>query len=812
MVCRVSAQTLRLEREFQLSKVVVKKSDPDCKHFVRPIEFVRLSAKPGEAPLVASIFEAPGPNFLNDLVTFGPNWYRATNDYNGPNSSRPHPESGIPLLTFLDFAVGAVECLEILHHGHEVVHGELRGDAFHFASNGGVRLINFGSGARSFENGLTSAGWKTLSREVGVELKLAFIAPEQTGRMPAEPDSRTDIYSLGILFYTMLCGSTPFDDSTALDVMQNVISKRIPSVTSKRMDLPEALSEIIQRMTQRNIEDRYHSTSGLKYDLNRIRELLSEGDGESLKAFKVGAKDISCFFNLPLKQIGREKERQKIIDVIERVSKHRRSGSRMLHSLSSNSSFSNQGFDMQLDDLMSDSTSSRGSESRLNSVSSTTPVLMDAARSIHQLSQDSIATQSSIAEEGPEARPQLQSAMRGPSNNSLEGPLSHSRSQQSTTTEGSLFRTMSNTRKFRRKARCEVIAIGGATGLGKSRLVQSVQSTARSSGYFATAKFDPDRKAPFDPILKLMSSLFRQIFSEADVSTDFHNTLRSFLKNTGVWTVLRTYLDLPDWLLNTGGMPRTPQQRDVELARGLDRRASSPAIHCGSSGHTAEAWLRSGGASKSSKFTNVFIDVLRLLAVQKLCIWNLEDVQNADPESAELIHHIVQAKIPLVLMFTYVDEETLPRELRPLLHIATRIQLLPFTEAQTADYVSETLHRDHQYILPLVAVIQEKSRGNLFYIRELLDTCYRKQCVFYSWRENNWLFDLDKVFEVFESSEYGSAVTNDFIAKRLLELPPATRKLIAWASLMGASFSFDLVRQVCCPSKPHASPWDMLTR
>lgn len=62
------------------------------------------------------------------------------------------------MLTFLDFAVGATECLEILHHGHEIVHGEIRGDAFHFAEDGVVKMINFGSGARSFENGLTSAG------------------------------------------------------------------------------------------------------------------------------------------------------------------------------------------------------------------------------------------------------------------------------------------------------------------------------------------------------------------------------------------------------------------------------------------------------------------------------------------------------------------------------------------------------------------------------------------------------------------------------------------------------------------------------
>lgn len=60
VVCRVSTHTLRLEREFQLSKLVVKKSDPESRHFVRPIEFVRLPSKAGEEPLVASIFEAPG--------------------------------------------------------------------------------------------------------------------------------------------------------------------------------------------------------------------------------------------------------------------------------------------------------------------------------------------------------------------------------------------------------------------------------------------------------------------------------------------------------------------------------------------------------------------------------------------------------------------------------------------------------------------------------------------------------------------------------------------------------------------------------
>lgn len=301
-----------------------------------------------------------------------------------------------------------------------------------------------------------------------------------------------------------------------------------------------------------------------------------------------------------------------------------------MNSLSSNSSFSDGRLDFQYDDFVSDTSSSRGSESRLNSMSSTTPVFLDQART--QRSQDSVAnTRDSIAEESPSGRPLLVTNNRGHSNNSLEGSSSLPRSAPSN--DGTVVRTMSSTRAVRRKGRCEVIAVGGATGLGKSRLVQSVQSTARSAGYFASAKFDKTKKAPFDPILKVMSSMFRQVFSEADVSSEFHNSLRNFLKSTGVWTALRSYLNLPDWLLNTGSTPKTPQQRDMDPTIAL-RRASSPAIHCGTSGHTAEAWLRSGGASKSTKFMSVFIDVLRLFAMQKLCIWTLEDVQNADSESA----------------------------------------------------------------------------------------------------------------------------------------------------------------------------------
>lgn len=95
------------------------------------------------------------------------------------------PGELVPLETFLDFAIGATECLEILHNGQRIVHGEIRGDAFHMSKRSGrVRLISFGSGLRTFEHGLTSYGWSALSKEIGAKTKLSYMSPEQVSINP----------------------------------------------------------------------------------------------------------------------------------------------------------------------------------------------------------------------------------------------------------------------------------------------------------------------------------------------------------------------------------------------------------------------------------------------------------------------------------------------------------------------------------------------------------------------------------------------------------------------------------------------------
>lgn len=663
VVARISTHALRLEREYHLCKQLVQTSDPTCAHTVRPIELIKLPSQQGDSgAIVVSIFESPGRNYLKELVDFGlafldhrnPSYRQQDDELSGFRS--PREQFSLPL--FLDFAIGASESLELLHHGLKVVHGELRVDAFHFNQETGVvKLINFGSGPRSFENGLTSAGWLSLSREVGIKKKLQFIAPEQTGRMPAEPDSRTDIYSLGVLFWTMLTQEPAFDGETPIDIVQSVLSRRIPPVASKRMDIPDVISSIIEKMTRKQIDERYHSTSGLKYDLTEVQRILMNGDGDALQAFKIGTRDVSSFFVLPTAIFGRDEQRESIVRIIEKVSRRQstttlpRSG---MYHLSSTSSTSD-GRPRSLDENVSDSGSQPAE-------TATEPPFLGAASNVQFDSQDSMESVNSVLSvntilpEAHESRDSLVSSSvnRPPplfseSNDSLNEPLNNGDAMSTSNMNGvgagpresiassAQKETLAvprrvGSRKFHRKGRCEVIEIVGAAGVGKSSLVQSVQGEIRQLGYFASGKFDNAQKAPFEPVLRVLSSLFRQIFSESDVNTEYHNGLRQSFK--GIWPSLCRMLDLPNNLIyetgepshlkSTSGLSQLGPKR-ASKAEILD--SSTKSTHSGVSGGSLSMRQPRGAATaQSMRFMNIFLDVLRILTSGKLICLCLDDV------------------------------------------------------------------------------------------------------------------------------------------------------------------------------------------
>lgn len=78
----------------------------------------------------------------------------------------------------------------------------------------------------------------------------------------------------------------------------------------------------------------------------------------------------------------------------------------------------------------------------------------------------------------------------------------------------------------------------------------------------------------------------------------------------------------------------------------------------------------------------------------------------------------------------------------------------------------------------------------------MLEVCYRKGCLWYSWKDSAWEYDLDRVFAEFETESYGDQLNTSFILRRLQDLPPAARAILAWGSLLGNTFSFALVQRL----------------
>ena len=137
VIARVSNKSLKLERQYQLARTVEKSSDPKGKLHVRALQLLRLPPRhDGEPLLTVILLDDPGYNELWDMLNFGPNWYSITrNTETIPEFEPQKTASGdydvgrMHLPTFLDVAIGASSCVEMLHNGRHVIHTELRGDS-----------------------------------------------------------------------------------------------------------------------------------------------------------------------------------------------------------------------------------------------------------------------------------------------------------------------------------------------------------------------------------------------------------------------------------------------------------------------------------------------------------------------------------------------------------------------------------------------------------------------------------------------------------------------------------------------------------
>jgi len=215
------------------------------------------------------------------------------------------------LINFLQIASQLAHILGELHQ-NQIIHKDIKPQNILIKpETREIKLIDFSIATRLEKENFN------ITNPNYIEGSLAYMSPEQTGRMNRSIDYRTDFYSLGITFYEMLAGRLPFNSNDPMELVHSHIAKQPPLLNQLNREIPKAVVDIVMKLLAKAAEDRYQSARGLLADLQECLN-QSETSGQ-IKNFTVGKLDRFGQFLIPQKLYGRETEIAALMAAFERV-------------------------------------------------------------------------------------------------------------------------------------------------------------------------------------------------------------------------------------------------------------------------------------------------------------------------------------------------------------------------------------------------------------------------------------------------------------------------------------------------------------
>jgi PAS domain S-box-containing protein len=216
-----------------------------------------------------------------------------------------------PLSDFFPLAIQVVEALGQVHARH-IMHKDINpSNILANLATGEAKIIDFGLSTILPRENIARANINVL------EGTLAYISPEQTGRINRAVDYRTDFYSLGVTFYELLTGRLPFEENDPLAILYSHLAKPPVPPHKVNQNIPIALSNIVMKLLAKNAEDRYQSAHGLKADISEC-ERQWHAD-QIIREFPLAQRDISDRLQVSQKLFGREKENEILLSAFENV-------------------------------------------------------------------------------------------------------------------------------------------------------------------------------------------------------------------------------------------------------------------------------------------------------------------------------------------------------------------------------------------------------------------------------------------------------------------------------------------------------------
>ncbi|MGH1396460.1 MAG: trifunctional serine/threonine-protein kinase/ATP-binding protein/sensor histidine kinase [Trichormus sp.] len=226
--------------------------------------------------------------------------------------NKSQEEYRLTLSEFFPIAIAIVSILEELHRDR-IIHKDIKPANILIHPNTlEIRLIDFSIAT------LLPREIQQFTNPNVLEGTLAYISPEQTGRMNRGIDYRSDFYSLGVTFYELLSGHLPFNSIDSMELVYSHIAKQ-PPILETGKNIPPILADIVMKLMAKNAEDRYQSAYGIKHDLEICYQEWQQTG--KISSFELGLKDICDRFLIPEKLYGRQQEVATLLTTFERVTR-----------------------------------------------------------------------------------------------------------------------------------------------------------------------------------------------------------------------------------------------------------------------------------------------------------------------------------------------------------------------------------------------------------------------------------------------------------------------------------------------------------
>src|SRR3982074_3329422 len=215
------------------------------------------------------------------------------------------------LSRFLRFAVGLAAARGKLHQ-QGLIHKDIKpANILVDSASGAVWLTGFGIASHLPRERQLAEPPEMIAGT------LAYMAPEQTGRMNRSIDSRRDLYSLGVTFYEMLTGALPFKASDPMEWVHCHIAREPVTPAQYAKEIPAPLSAIVMKLLAKTAEERYQTAAGVARDLWCC---LTQWEAHChIDPFQLGAHDVSDRLLIPERLYGREREIEALLASFERV-------------------------------------------------------------------------------------------------------------------------------------------------------------------------------------------------------------------------------------------------------------------------------------------------------------------------------------------------------------------------------------------------------------------------------------------------------------------------------------------------------------